>query len=70
MKYKTVFKLNKRPKVVVRLKKNSFKLNIPKTKAVFKVPKEIITKLKVLESVEGSYFSDSLVKTLKGEYFS
>jgi len=70
MKYKAVLKLNKRPKVVIRLKKNSFKCNIPKTKAIFKVPKEIVTKLQVLEELEGSYFSDSLVKTLKGEYFS
>lgn len=69
MKYKATIKL-KQVKAVVQLKRKTFAAKVSKKKSVFKVPREIIVKLKILEELEGSYFSDNLVKTLKGEYFS
>jgi len=70
MKYRAVIKLSKRPKTVTKLRKMTAKFDIPRVKSVFKVPKEIITKLKILESIKGSYFLNNLIKTSKGEYFS
>ena len=69
MKYKAAIKL-KQPKAVVQIKKHLQRTRLKKVRSVFKVAKEIITKLKILEEIKGSYFSDNPIKTLKGEYFS
>jgi len=69
MKYKTIIKL-KKPKTVIKLKLNFLESRMKKVKTSFKIPKEIITKLKILEKIEGNYFSDSLIKTIRGEYFN
>ena len=68
MKYKAIAQI-KRNKVITKLKRNFSECKIKKLKISLKIPKEIITKLQILEKIEGSYFTDSLVKTLKGEYF-
>jgi len=71
MKYKVVIKLKKRPKAVIRLKKKiKPEAKVKKTKSIIKIPKEIITKLKVIEKINGSYFAENLIKTLSGGYFS
>ena len=69
MKYKTTIKTKKK-KIIVRLKKNFLEYITKKTKSIFKIPKEIVTKLKIIEEIDGSYFSGDLVKTLNGKYFS
>ena len=68
MKYKAIAQV-KRNKVITKLKRNFSECKIKKLKTSLKIPKEIITKLQILEEIKGSYFTDSLVKTLKGEYF-